>query len=56
MKLKEQKISNKEFKWSAKHIKFISKIKQHIHKKKQQTFDYFCEIRSIIGNNLAPLY
>ena len=23
MKLKEQKINNKEFKWSAKHIKFI---------------------------------
>ena len=29
MKLKEQKI-NKEFKWSAKYIKFIRKIKQHI--------------------------
>ena len=32
MKLEEQKINNKEFKLSAKHIKFkfISKIKQHI--------------------------
>ena len=27
---KEQKIDNKVFKLSAKHIKFISKIKQHI--------------------------
>ena len=30
MKLKEQKINNKEFEWSAKHNKLISKIKQHI--------------------------
>ena len=32
MKLKEQKINNEEFKWSAKHIKFIlqNKIKKHI--------------------------
>ena len=30
MKLKEQKINNKEFKWLAKNIKFIIKIKQHI--------------------------
>ena len=30
MKLKEQKINDKEFKWSAKHIKFTSKIKQQI--------------------------
>ena len=30
MKLKEQKINNKEFKWSAKYNKLISKIKQHI--------------------------
>ena len=29
MKLKEQKINNKEFK-SAKNIKFVIKIKQHI--------------------------
>ena len=30
MKLKEQKINNKEFKRSAKHIKFISTITQGI--------------------------
>ena len=32
IKLKEQKISNKEFKWNAKRIKFIlqNKIKKHI--------------------------
>ena len=32
MKLKEQKINNKDFKWSAKYMKFILqyKIKKHI--------------------------
>ena len=32
MKLKEQNINNKEFKWSAKHIMFILEIgiKKHI--------------------------
>ena len=30
MKLKVQKINNKEFKWSEKYTKFISEIKQHI--------------------------
>ena len=30
MKLKEQKINNKEFKQSTKYIKFINKIKEHI--------------------------
>ena len=55
MKLKEQKISNKELKWSAKHINFISKIKQHIQEKHQQTFDYICKMRSRIANKLASL-
>ena len=56
MKLKKQKINNQEFKWSVKYIKFISKIKQYIQKKHQQTFDYFCEMRSVSGNKLASLY
>ena len=56
MKLKEQKINNKEFKRSAKHIKFISKIKRQIQYKHQQTFDTLCEMWSIIGNKLASLY
>ena len=43
MKLKEQKVSNKELKWSAKHINFISKIKQHIQEKHQQRFDCICK-------------
>ena len=47
MKLKEQKINNKEFKWSTKYIKFISKIKQHIQEKHQQAFDYIYEMRSV---------
>ena len=55
MKLKEQKISNKELKWSTKHINFISKIKQHIQEKHQQTFDYICKMRSRIANKLASL-
>ena len=45
----DQKINNKLFKLSAKHITFISKIKQHIQQKHQDTFDYFCEVRSIVG-------
>ena len=35
--------------WVA-NIKFISKIKQHI-QEKHQTFDYFCEMRSIIDKS-----
>ena len=48
MKLKEHKMHNKDSNdWQ--NIKFISKIKQHIQSKQQQSFDYFCEIGSVIG-------
>ena len=55
MKLKEQKVSNKELKWSAKHINFISKIKQHIQEKHQQRFNCIYKMRSTIANKLASL-
>ena len=55
MKLKEQKVSNKELKWSAKHINFISKIKQHIQEKHQQRFNCIYKMKSTIANKLASL-